>query len=409
MLTLIKGAKLIDGKGGAIENAAVLLDGDRIVGVGHQADMAIGRGVTVIDAGDKTIMPGLIDAHVHLCNTGGPSSARDARLATDEEMMILSVKNVLLAIKSGLTTIRDLGGKDFITVSVRDAIANGVIPGPRVVSCASALTTTGGQSHYKSTEVDTVDEMKKAVRYIIKGGADCIKIFGSGGHATPGSNPLAAQYGVDEFRVAAEEAHRMGKHVAAHVHPTVAIRSAVEAGIDCLEHCSWLSPNGVSLDEGLLEEIIKKEIYISLGFPASWYRVPLDRIQDVMDRAGREALLEPRYESIRRMYDSGAKVVASSDAGSTATRIDEFALLLEFLVNRLEIPAMQVITSATSLAAAAIGVGDDTGSLEAGKKADVIIVDGDPVVDITSLQRVDTVIKNGEVVAERDRIEFGKP
>ena len=404
MPTLIKGAKLIDGKGGVIENAALLLDGDQIVGVGRQADLQPGEGVEVIDAGDKTIMPGLVDAHVHLVNTGGPLSAMDLRRASDDDMMILSMKNALLAIKSGITTIRDLGGKAFITVAIRDAIAKGVIPGPRVVSCAAALTTTGGQAHYKSLEVDTPDEMKKAVRYTIKGGADCIKIFGSGGNATPGSNPLAAQYSVEEFRVATEEAHRLGKHVAAHVHPTVAIRSAVEAGIDSLEHCSWMSPGGVSVDQDLLEEIIKKGIYISLGFPASWYRVSLDEIQDVMDREGRQAMLEPRYQTIREMYDSGARVVASSDAGSTATRIDEFALLLEFLVNRLEIPAAQVITSATSLAADAIGLGNETGSLEPGKKADVIILDGDPLADIRALQRVDTVIKDGRVVAGRDQV-----
>ena len=404
MPTLIKGAKLIDGKGGVIENAALLLDGDQIVGVGRQADLQPGEGVEVIDAGDKTIMPGLVDAHVHLVNTGGPLSAMDLRRASDDDMMILSMKNALLAIKSGITTIRDLGGKAFITVAIRDAIAKGIIPGPRVVSCAAALTTTGGQAHYKSLEVDTPDEMKKAVRYTIKGGADCIKIFGSGGNATPGSNPLAAQYSVDEFRVATEEAHRLGKHVAAHVHPTVAIRSAVEAGIDSLEHCSWMSPGGVAVDQDLLEEIIKKGIYISLGFPASWYRVSLDEIQDVMDREGRQAMLEPRYQTIWEMYDSGARVVASSDAGSTATRIDEFALLLEFLVNRLEIPAAQVITSATSLAADAIGLGNETGSLEPGKRADVILLDGDPLVDITALQRVDTVIKDGRVVAGRDQV-----
>ena len=404
MAILIKGAKLIDGKGGAIENAALLLDGDQITALGRQADVQPGEGVEVIDAGTKTIMPGLIDAHVHLVNTGGPLSAMDLRSASDDDMMILSMKNALLAIKSGITTIRDLGGKGFITVAIRDAIAKGIIPGPRVVSCAAALTITGGQAHFKSLEVDTPDEMKKAVRYTIKGGADCIKIFGSGGNATPGSNPLAAQYSVDEFRVATEEAHRLGKHVAAHVHPTVAIRSAVEAGIDSLEHCSWMSPGGIGVDQGLLEEIIYKGITISLGLPASWYRVPLDEIQDVMDREGREAMLEPRYRTIREMYDSDARVVASSDAGSTATRIDEFALLLEFLVNRLEITADKVIASATSLAADAIGLGKQTGSLEPGKKADVILVGGDPLMDITALQRVGTVIKDGRVVAVRDQV-----
>lgn len=404
MPTLIKGRKLIDGKGNSIANAAILVEGDRIAAVGRQGEFTSEDSIEVIDVGNKTIMPGLIDAHVHLLMNGGPSSARDSRLASEEEMMVLGVRNAFLALKTGLTTVRDLGGKGFLTVALRDAIEKGVIPGPRVVSCAAAITTTGGQVHYLSLEADTADEVKKGVRALIKGGADCIKVFGSGGHATPGSNPLASQYTLEEFRAAAQEAHRLGKHVAAHVHPTVAIKLAVEAEIDCLEHCSWLSPSGISIDEAVLDEIIKRDIFISLGFPGSWYRVPLDQIQDVMDRAGREALIQPRYASIKQMYESGAKVVASSDAGSTATRIDEFALLLEFLTNRLELPATQVITSATSLAAAAVGLGDLTGSLETGKKADIIIVDGDPIADITSLQRVDTVIKDGKIVARQGQV-----
>ncbi len=215
MRTLIKGRKLIDGNGNTIEGAAVIIDGDRITAVGRQADVTAGEGVASLDVGDKTIMPGLIDAHVHLVNTGGPFSARDARLASDEQMMILAVKNAFLAIKAGVTTVRDLGGKGFLTVDLRKAIEDGVIPGPRVVSCGAAITTTGGQSHYKSMEADTPDEMKKAVRTLVKGGVDCIKIFGSGGHATPGSNPLASQYTLEEFRAASEEAHRVGKLVAA--------------------------------------------------------------------------------------------------------------------------------------------------------------------------------------------------
>ena len=404
MTTLIKSRRLIDGNGGTLDDAAVLVEGDRITAVGTQVQLAPPEGAEIIDGGGMTIMPGLVDAHVHLVNTGESFSARDARTATDEEMTVLAVKNAFLAIKTGVTTVRDLGGKGFITVSVRDSIDNGVIPGPRVVSCAAALTTTGGQSHYKSLEADTADEMKKAVRYLIKGGADCIKIFGSGGNATPGSNPLASQYTLEEYRAATEEAHRLGKHVAAHVHPTTAIKMAVEAGVDCLEHCSWLHPGGLAVDEAVLEEIVAKGTFISLGFPGSWYRVPLDEIQDVMDRAGREALLEPRYQSIKRMYDSDAKVVASSDAGSTATRIDEFALLLEFLVNSLEVDSQKVITSATSLAAEAIGLGDSVGSLEPGKLADILLVDGDPSTDITALQRVDTVIKGGQVVAGRGQV-----
>ena len=153
------------------------------------------------------------------------------------------------------------------------------------------------------------------------------------------------------------------------------------------------------MDETVLEELIKRDVYVSLGMPATWYRVPVDQIQDIMV-PDRQAQLQPRYRTIRQMYDAGAKVVASSDAGTTSTRIDELGLLLEFLVNGLEIPAMQVIESATGLAAEAVGLGTQTGALEVGKKADLITVDGDPLEDITALQRVNLVIKDGTIAAQ---------
>ena len=166
-----------------------------------------------------------------------------------------------------------------------------------------------------------------------------------------------------------------------------------------MEHCNWLSSSGIRLDQAVLEEIIKRNVYVSLGMPATWYRVPVDQIKDIMV-PDRQAQLQPRYQTIRQMYDAGAKVVASSDAGTTFTRIDELGLLLEFLVNGLEIPAMQVITSATGMAAEAVGLGTQTGTLEAGKKADLITVDGDPLEDITALQRVNLVIKDGAIAAQ---------
>ena len=144
MVILIKARRLIDGKGGSLDNAAVLVDEHRITAVGTQDEVSPPENAEIIDGEGMTITPGLVDAHVHLVNTGEAFSARDARTATDEEMTILAVKNAFLAIQSGVTTVRDLGGKGFITVSVRDAINKGVIPGPRVVSCAAALTTTGG-------------------------------------------------------------------------------------------------------------------------------------------------------------------------------------------------------------------------------------------------------------------------
>jgi imidazolonepropionase-like amidohydrolase len=194
----------------------------------------------------------------------------------------------------------------------------------------------------------------------------------------------------------AEDAHRMGKRVAVHVHGVEGTRMAVDAGIDTLEHVPFRANGGIAYDERLVDDIVRRELTVSLAMPATWYRLRAQDMREARMHPGH--LWEARYETIRRMHAAGVKLVVSSDTGSTGTGIDELALLMEFLVKGVQLPATGVLHGATGLAAEAVGMANDIGTLTPGKLADLIIVDGDPLTDISAMQRLHTVVKGGEVL-----------
>jgi imidazolonepropionase-like amidohydrolase len=261
------------------------------------------------------------------------------------------------------------------------------------------ITTTAGQLWWSGIECDTEDELRRAVRTLVKNGVDFIKLMGSGGNATPGSNPEAAQYEAAGFRAVVEDAHRMGKKVAAHVHGVESIRMAVAAGIDTLEHVPFRAHGTIEYGPQLVDEILRQDLIVSLAMPATWYRVRAEDMQEA--RTHPQALWEQRYETIRRMQDAGVKLVVSSDQGSTSTRIDELSLLMEFLTTDVGMPAFEVLHGVTGLAAEALGIESEVGVLEPGKRADLILVDGDPSTDMATLRHIHSVVKDGRV-AVRD-------
>ena len=394
----VKSSRVIDGTNGQVLNdGVVVVDGDRIVAVGPQSTTVLPRGVDAYDAGNRTIMPGLIDAHVHMLSTGGNSGGDESRAMNEHQATLQGAQNSLMAIKSGLTTVRDCGDRNFLSLILRDSIASGQIPGPRMVCSGPVITTTAGQLWWNSIECDTTDELRRAVRTLVKNGVDFIKMMGSGGNATPGSNPEASQYDAEGYHAVADDAHRMGKQVAVHVHGVEAIRMAVDAGMDTLEHVPFRADGTIKYNEQIAQDIVEKGLIVSLAMPATWYRLTEEDMRDTRTHPGH--LWETRYDSIRRMHAAGIKLVVSSDQGSTGTRIDELPLLAEFLVNDVGLPSGDVIYGMTGLAAEAVGMEDQVGTLESGKLADIVIVDGDPLTDIGALKRVHKVIKGGQVVA----------
>jgi imidazolonepropionase-like amidohydrolase len=393
----IRAQRLFDGAGRPeVRDAVVVIDDGRIAAVGPAAQVQLPSGIQVVDVGDRTVMPGLIDAHVHMLSTGSPISGQESRVMTDHQVLLVGARNAQLALKSGLTTVRDCGDRAYLSLVLRDFINGGGIAGPRLVCSGPVLTSTAGHLWWDGIECDTVDELRRGVRTLVKHGVDCIKLMGTGGNATPGSNPEASQYEAAGFMAVAEDAHRMGKKVAVHVHGVEGTRMAVDAGIDTLEHVPFRAHGGIAYDEHLVEDIVRRGLIVSLAMPATWYRLRAADMREARTHPGH--LWEARYETIRRMHTAGVKLVVSSDTGSTGTRIDELALLMEFLVKGVQIPAADVLRGATGLAAEAVGMDDHIGTLAAGKLADVVVVDGDPLTDITAVQRVHTVVKGGQIL-----------
>jgi imidazolonepropionase-like amidohydrolase len=396
----IRAKRLYDGTRQAmIQDAVVVINGQQIAAVGPESEVSLPAGLDILDAGDRTLMPGMIDAHVHLLLTGSARSGEESRSASDNQALLTGVQNAQHGLKSGLTTVRDCGDRNYLSLSLRDFIAAGGLTGSRLVCSGPVITTTAGQLWWSGIECDTEDELRRAVRTLVKHGVDFIKLMGSGGNATPGSNPEAAQYEAAGFRAVVEDAHRMGKKVAAHVHGVESIRMAVDAGIDTLEHVPFRAHGTIEYDPQLVDEILRKDLIVSLAMPATWYRVRAEDMQEA--RTHPQALWEQRYETIRRMQDAGVKLVVSSDQGSTSTRIDELSLLMEFLTADVGMPALEVLYGVTGLAAAALGIEDEVGVLEAGKRADLILVDGDPCTDMSAMRRIHSVVKDGQV-AVRD-------
>jgi imidazolonepropionase-like amidohydrolase len=394
---VIKTQRLFDGTERPwVRDALIIIENERIVAVGPAAQVALPADIAVLDVGDRLVMPGMIDAHVHILWSGSVSSGQESRMATDSQALLMGVRNAQVALKSGLTTVRDCGDRNYLSLALRDCITHGDLAGPRMLCSGPVITSTAGQLWWQSIECDRVDELQKAVRTLVKHDVDFVKLMGTGGNATPGSNPEASQYDAAGFQMVADDAHRMGKKVAVHVHGVEGMRFAVDAGIDTLEHCPFRAHGRIEYDERLVTDIVARDLIVSLAMPATWYRLRAEEMREPRTHPGH--LWKDRYETIRRMHDAGVKLVVSSDQGSTGTQIDELPLLMEFLTNQVQIPAASVLRGVTGLAAEALGLADRVGTLEPEKLADIVIVDGDPFADMTAIRRVHTVIKDGETL-----------
>lgn len=369
----------------AIDEGAVIVDGTRIRWVGREADLSADQypsDTPIERLGDVTLMPGLIDAHVHLAFDGSPEPVARMLAESDTQQVALMLAGARELLSVGVTTARDLGARGYTDIVVRDAIANGTVRGPRMLTAGGPITTTGGHCWFMGAEADGVAEVRKMVRAHHRAGVDVIKLMSTGGNMTPGSAPWHAQFTLDELRAAVEEAHRLGKKVAAHAHGTEGIRRALEAGVDSLEHCSFQTPDGMGgADPELVERIAASEVYVS---PTCNLRMPEFR-----------ALMPGREFALPELYRGGAKIIASTDSGINNTPhygyVGGLVAMTEF-----GLPISEVLLSATSRSALAIGIGDETGQVSESYAADLIAVGGDPRQDLEALNDLRLVMTLGE-------------
>lgn len=397
-MTTLLAARLFDGTGAnAIEDAFLQIEDGTVRRVGRRAEL--GSAVTgARDLGDATILPGLINMHTHLTLSGSMQCLHDALHDPYEVKMMRAVEHARQSIETGVTTIRDCGTLNSIVFAVREASRQGLITAPHVWASGDVLTSTGGHCYFFGVECDTVEDVRRAVRRQVKAGADFVKVMATGGGLTPNTFPAEAQFEREAMLELTRDAARLGRHVAAHCHGTSGIHHAIAANVRTIEHCSFMTPAGITYEQEVADKIAERGIYVCPTLGAG------GRMLERMRREGIQhpmlASMHARYENFRRLRASGVRFVSGNDAGVTLSGFDDFQLDLELLVEHVGVSSGEAIMTATGTAAAAIGA-DDFGTLQPGKRADILAVRGDAIGDIGALRNVMLVIKSGRVVVDR--------
>lgn len=399
------GGTLIHGTGQPPQqDAAVVLDGARVSWTGPEQNVVVPPKAHVVETQGKTIMPGMIDAHVHICNDTEPNPM--SKLA--DTIPLTSIRGVVAAraiLDSGFTTCRNLGSLEYADVAVKQAIEKGLVPGPRLVVSGEMVVSVGtGEDGYlrpgiqvpRSGVVCGVDEARRAVRTQIYHGADVIKLIASG---RVGSNacsmPWHTEMTRDEMAAVVDEAHRWGKRVAAHAYSAQTVTDCVLAGVDSIEH-------GVLIDEPTMALMADRgTALVPTMTPFHNFLVPgaEERFPDYYLERGRP-MAETQRANIPSYLEYGIRIAVGSDGPNPGSLPGTTALELELMVNAGMTP-MQAIESATRVGAEVLGLSDDLGTLEPGKLADLVVVDGDPLSDIRILQdreRIQVIVKGGEIV-----------
>lgn len=401
------GESLIDGP------ATVLISGGIIAGVepGHPD---LGADVEVIDLGEATVLPGLIDTHVHLVTDSVPNALDLVEDYSDQQIDAVVDRALAAHLAAGVTTVRDLGDRRFAVVDRRDRQRRGSSTGsstgpasgpePTILAAGPPLTSPRGHCWYLGGEVDGPTEIELALAERIERRVDVVKVMASGGMATTGTDVMRPQFTLDELRLIVDLAHDAGLPVTAHAHALAAVEIAVAAGVDGLEHCSCLTPQGPRMPPELLTVLAARQIPIGAALmaapPASFDQAP-PNIKKVLAQLGvtPEQMLELRRAAAGRMHAAGVRFVGGSDAG-----INDFMAHgqmrsgLEFLVSAgATVP--QGLAAGTSLAAQACGLGDRKGFLRLGYDADLVAVDGRFGSDLAPLGRVRQVVLGGAFVA----------
>ncbi len=392
--TVIRAKLLLQGTGGPPrEDAWLLVRQGRIAAVGREARDLAAATAEELDLGDVVLAPGLIDGHVHLVWSGAPGALFEAIGKSPEWLACRAMANMRTALAAGITTVRDCGGVAGVVLAAARAVREGLLPGPSIIAGGAPITTTGGHCWFLGLEADGTDGCLTALRRMHREGADFIKVMVTGGGSTPGSNMRASQYSQTELDAMAADAHRLGKKIAGHVHGTEGIERALGAGFDSLEHCSWLarSSGGIDFRADLADRIVRQRVGICRTV-AGFERWPLEEL-------GQHHHAWEQFAGLRRMIGCGAQLFAGTDAGIDNTPFDGLQRSLETMVGLGGMTHREAFESATARAAEALGVGADVGTLEVGKRADCIALDGDPCADIRVLRSVRAVLVGGRIAA----------
>lgn len=406
-MQILKVSRLIDGTGrDPQDNVCIVIEGEKIASI--QAASSMERSVfneaRVLDLAGKTAIPGLIDCHVHLDLHASADVYRE-KDEPDSYRVLMAARNASSTLGAGVTTVRDMGARNYIDISLKRAINEGLVSGPRLLVSGRIISiTASGLEYYLGMycEADGTEQVRKAVRQQIKAGADVIKMMGTGAVMTPGEDPGAPQFNEDEIHVAVVEARKVGKRVAVHAYGAEGIKNALRAGVATIEH-------GTLQDDEALEMLCARGAFL----------VPTLAIFEHIVEHGTEGgipefmiekakwVREKAFETFLCATSMGAKVAMGTDAGTPynfhGRNADELVLRV-----RLGVSPLEVIKQSTLVSAEALGLEGSIGSVEPGKLADILVLDGDPLQDISVVTSgVHMVMKGGEVVYSRSTCKEG--
>lgn len=390
MQVLITAGQLLAGPmGERTPDAAVLVDGAMIVAAGPRARVRAiaGPEATRIDRPNATVLPGLVDAHVHLAFEPGPGLIEAVRDAEDLDLVRTMAGHARQLLDAGVTTARDLGDRGGLSVRIRDAVAAGRLAGPRLRVATVPLTVPDGHCWFLGGEVAGEAGIRARVRANAAAGADWIKVMGSGGQLTPGGAQMwEPQFTAAELAIVVDEARRHGLPVAVHAHGTTSIADAVAAGVSTVEHCTFLAgPSRSDFRPDLADSMAAAGVVACPASSGNW--------RPLAKRVGRERI-EELFGRLRRLADHGVTVILGSDAG-----LNPFAGFAGVVANWGDwgFSPGEMIETATTGAAVALGLGSVTGRIAPGMEADLLLVDGDPLADLTALRRISHVVARGRV------------
>jgi len=398
--TLVRTGHLLDVKTGKIlDGQTIVVSGDSISSVAATSSVPTQPGDTVVDLGNMTVMPGLIDVHTHI--TGEPNFDPYFELTqTDAKEAIQGVVNARTTLMAGFTTIRNVGAGGYTDVDLRDAINQGQVPGPHMQVSGPALGITGGHCdenllpikyHVTGDGVaDGIAGVQQKVRQNIKYGVDLIKICATGGVLSKGDDPQASQYTIEEMRAIVADAHRLGRKVAAHAHGSQGILWATEAGVDSIEHGSYI-------DDASIAAMKKNGTYLVPTLYLEDWMIEKGNLPPIYQQKMKDTIVVAK-KNVKHAIGSGVKIALGTDAAVYPHGLN--AHELDVYVNQMGMTPLAAVQSATINAADLMGWSAKTGSIEPGHWADIIAVERNPLEDVRVLQHVSFVMKSGIVYKE---------
>jgi imidazolonepropionase-like amidohydrolase len=394
----LAGGMAFDGTGAEPYAADVRIAGNRVVEVG--AGLTPSADATVIDCNGATVMPGLIDLHIHM-SEGSHESGSPGAEPNEVYGVLRAARDMARTVRAGITTVRDLGGRDFMEFWLRKAIQDGIVVGPRMKLAGKIISMTTAGSHWYPgmyAIADGADAVRRAAREQLAQGADLCKFMATAASFCPDEDPRWTQYSVEELRAGIEEAHKQGLPAAAHAEGVDGIRNAVEAGIDTIEHGDFLCE-----DESVIAAMAEKGVIL---VPTMKLYVA---VVENLDKPGMPDFIRDNCqwiapihrESIRMAHAAGVTIAMGTDCGPPFNRHSENATELQLMVGAGMSP-VEAIVAATANAGRALGMADSLGTLQPGHLADVIVVGGDPTEDVSILadhDRIELVISDGRIVS----------